>query len=212
MKKLNITKEHFEKSRYFQKKYGNLEYVSESGNLFKTDKGKVLMFNEESEEGKNYLGISGTKCIRGQDGLPSVTYRGKTFPERDLWHIAVDVYRGETGRYPRNYDVLKRWLEEDSYRMRAVTKQLWEMTTSDEEGTIRNLCAELEKQRKTPGKGLSIRDAENKLKQAGCKIDELCDEYIGFIHPCGLYVEIDTEIDEDMFTGKPRKLITSIWC
>jgi len=46
MKKLNITKERFEKSRYFTKKYGKLEYVSESGKLFKTNKGKVLMFKE----------------------------------------------------------------------------------------------------------------------------------------------------------------------
>lgn len=46
MKKLNITKEKFEKSRYFQKKYGTLKYVSESGNLFKTSKGQILKFNE----------------------------------------------------------------------------------------------------------------------------------------------------------------------
>ena len=46
MKKLNITKERYEKSRYFKNKYGTLEYVSESGNLYKTDKGKVLMFKE----------------------------------------------------------------------------------------------------------------------------------------------------------------------
>ena len=46
MKKLNITKEQFEKSRYFKNKYGTLEYVSESGKAFKTSKGKVLMFNE----------------------------------------------------------------------------------------------------------------------------------------------------------------------
>jgi hypothetical protein len=49
MKKLKITKERFEKSRYFQKKYGKLEYVSESGRLFKTNKGKVLKFNESHE-------------------------------------------------------------------------------------------------------------------------------------------------------------------
>ena len=49
MKKLNITKERFEKSRYFQKKYGKLEYVNESGKMFKTDKGKVLMFKESSK-------------------------------------------------------------------------------------------------------------------------------------------------------------------
>jgi hypothetical protein len=46
MKKLNVTKERFEKSRYFTKKYGKLAYVSESGKLFKTNKGKVLMFKE----------------------------------------------------------------------------------------------------------------------------------------------------------------------
>ena len=48
MKKLNITKERFEKSRYFQKKYGKLEYVSESGKMFKTSKGKVLKFVKEN--------------------------------------------------------------------------------------------------------------------------------------------------------------------
>lgn len=46
MKKLNITKEQFNRSSYFQRKYGKLEYVSESGKLFKTNKGKVLKFNE----------------------------------------------------------------------------------------------------------------------------------------------------------------------
>ena len=50
MKKLNITKEQFNKSRYFRNKYGKLEYVSESGKLFKTDKGKVLMFEENQPE------------------------------------------------------------------------------------------------------------------------------------------------------------------
>lgn len=49
MKKLNITKEHFEKSKYFKDKYGKLEYVSESGKLFKTEKGNVLKFKESSE-------------------------------------------------------------------------------------------------------------------------------------------------------------------
>lgn len=48
MKKLPITKEAFEKSRYFTKKYGTLEYVSESGKVFKTSKGKLLKFNERT--------------------------------------------------------------------------------------------------------------------------------------------------------------------
>ena len=49
MKKLNLTKEQFNKSRYFKTKYGSLKYVSESGKYFKTTKGNVLMFNEETE-------------------------------------------------------------------------------------------------------------------------------------------------------------------
>ena len=49
MKKLNITKEQFNRSRYFKNKYGKLEYVSESGDVYKTDKGKVLKFVKESE-------------------------------------------------------------------------------------------------------------------------------------------------------------------
>lgn len=50
MKKLNITKEAFEKSKYFTKKYGKLEYVSERGKLFKTEKGKILKFKESTME------------------------------------------------------------------------------------------------------------------------------------------------------------------
>lgn len=46
MKKLNITKEQFNLSNYFQRKYGKLEYVNESGRLYKTNKGKILKFNE----------------------------------------------------------------------------------------------------------------------------------------------------------------------
>ncbi len=51
MKKLPITKEAFEKSNYFTRKYGKLEYVSESGKVFKTNKGKVLMFKESNDMG-----------------------------------------------------------------------------------------------------------------------------------------------------------------
>ena len=50
MKKLNITKEQFDKSRYLKHKYGNLKFVSESGKLFKTDTGKILKFVKESVE------------------------------------------------------------------------------------------------------------------------------------------------------------------
>ena len=59
MKKLNITKEHFEKSRYFTKKYGTLEYVSESGKIYKTSKGKLLKFTKES--------VNDASAGRGED-------------------------------------------------------------------------------------------------------------------------------------------------
>ena len=49
MKKLNITKEQFNESRYFKNKYGTLEYVSESGKYFKTNKGQVVMFKESDD-------------------------------------------------------------------------------------------------------------------------------------------------------------------
>ena len=55
MKKLNITKEAFEKSNYFKTKYGDLEYVSESGKVFKTSKGKLLKFKESTKKfGKKF--------------------------------------------------------------------------------------------------------------------------------------------------------------
>ena len=50
MKKLKVTKERFEKSRYFQKKYGQLKYVSESGNIYKTANGTVVRFVNEARE------------------------------------------------------------------------------------------------------------------------------------------------------------------
>ena len=66
MKKLNITKEQFNRSRYFRNKYGELEYVSESGRLFKTNKGKILMFNESIKKfGKKFTNESSTDDIYG---------------------------------------------------------------------------------------------------------------------------------------------------
>ena len=49
MKKLNITKKQFGESKYFTDKYGKLEYVSESGQFYKTTKGEVLKFKESKD-------------------------------------------------------------------------------------------------------------------------------------------------------------------
>ena len=54
MKKLNITKKQFKESQYFTNKYGNLAYVSESGKLYKTDKGNVLKFKESVTSDDSY--------------------------------------------------------------------------------------------------------------------------------------------------------------
>lgn len=57
MKKLNITKKQYDESKYFNTKYGALKFVSESGKLYKTDKGVVIALestedDEEDEEPK----------------------------------------------------------------------------------------------------------------------------------------------------------------
>lgn len=49
MKKLNITKKQYDESKYFNMKYGKLKFVSESGKIYKTDKGKIIQFNEKSD-------------------------------------------------------------------------------------------------------------------------------------------------------------------
>ena len=70
MTKLNITRERFEKSRYFNRKYGRLEYVSESGKMFKTSRGKILMFNESDE------GLDASDALANELGID---------PENDIW-------------------------------------------------------------------------------------------------------------------------------
>ena len=50
MKKLNITKKQYDESKYFNKKYGALKFVSESGKLYKTDKGVVLALESADDD------------------------------------------------------------------------------------------------------------------------------------------------------------------
>lgn len=52
MKKLNITKKQYDESKYFNKKYGSLKFVSESGKLYKTDKGVVIALEGTNNEVK----------------------------------------------------------------------------------------------------------------------------------------------------------------
>ena len=88
MKKLNITKERFEKSRYFQRKYGKLEYVSESGNLYKTNKGKVLKFNESLDG--------------GTDGYVATAKESKDSIENKSWFLAFYMCWPDTSEKPQD--------------------------------------------------------------------------------------------------------------
>ncbi len=85
MNKLNITKETFEKSKYFTSKYGKLAFVSESGKIFKTSKGKILKFAKEStfndrianDEEYTFLRVSVAWDVEGDEppkGLPTSVY------------------------------------------------------------------------------------------------------------------------------------------
>ena len=67
MKKLNITKEQYNKSRYFKDKYGKLEYVSESGKLFKTNKGQVLKFKESKKSFDDFGDIDTLQAIHDRE-------------------------------------------------------------------------------------------------------------------------------------------------
>ena len=49
MKNLNITKKQYDESKYFNNKYGKLKYVSESGNVYKTDKGVVISLESSNK-------------------------------------------------------------------------------------------------------------------------------------------------------------------
>lgn len=50
MKKLNITKKQYDESKYFNNKYGALKFVSESGKLYKTDKGVVIALESVDDD------------------------------------------------------------------------------------------------------------------------------------------------------------------
>ena len=110
MKKLNITKEAFEKSKYFTKKYGKLEYVSESGKLFKTEKGKVLKFVKEScdeefdryyERMKKIFRYDSGIHIRLRDNEDGSETIEVTFDDRFNWDDDV-----VSGRIPLDEDYL----------------------------------------------------------------------------------------------------------
>ena len=90
MKKLSITKEAFEKSKYFTNKYGKLEYVSESGNLFKTIKGKILKF-------KDYFADKPKVMLRGSENGETQTGYLSNYDRRNGIFTIEVVSSGKKG-------------------------------------------------------------------------------------------------------------------
>ena len=96
MKKLNITKKKFNESRYFQTKYGKLEYVSESGNVYKTDKGHVISFKESG----NFPILS--IQVSDDDIRNSQIYKDKVNRQKKIISNFLETTKNEisTDRYP----------------------------------------------------------------------------------------------------------------
>ena len=131
MKKLNITKEQFNRSNYFQRKYGKLKYVSESGRLFKTNKGKVLKFNESSDQEEfSYKGVVITRY--DYESLPMPMAASK-LDDETMQKIAEDIYNmlldhgwedKDIDRYlGRNLDELE---DENDRDANMIKEDFWE--------------------------------------------------------------------------------------
>ena len=95
MKKLNITKEQFNRSHYFKNKYGRLEYVSESGKVFKTSKGKILKFKESTDGGKARIE---RLCTNLEKQYDTFTYDEIERKLKEAGFV-LDEYGGKTNAY-----------------------------------------------------------------------------------------------------------------
>ena len=132
MKKLNITKEAFEKSKHFQRKYGKLEYVSESGKLFKTNKGYVIKFVKESDEsGSSPWFDSRGDLLKTLPGacIMACASQGRVDDDVAFWvdelGFDIDLPRERTIRYLREYGA---WDEDELNSMsetELAEKVLW---------------------------------------------------------------------------------------
>lgn len=137
MKKLNITKKHYMESRYFQRKYGKLEYVSESGKLFKTDKGKVLKFvNESSYESlqefydwlKRNTELDSGITVKYNDNEDGSETLKMVFDDRYQW--ADDVVDGIKSK--DEDEGIMEWLR---VFQRKTTKNHWSLDIDEDDAT-----------------------------------------------------------------------------
>ena len=131
MKKLNITKEHFNRSKYFQEKYGKLEYVSESGRLFKTSKGKVLKFTEsyEDEYDAENMGDGQWHVFDYGPDFPLVEQYMIMAPTGDTWPATS---RGAICDYDGEYSYSTRQEMEDDVFALEVDGEEWTPTEIDQ--------------------------------------------------------------------------------
>ena len=97
MKKLNITKDKFTESKYFTTKYGKLEYVSESGNVYKTDKGHLLKFKESKNLVNEGAGAGYTVEIKGLKFGKIIDYKWEKGEKswEDYCTVKVEVVPGD---------------------------------------------------------------------------------------------------------------------
>lgn len=132
MKRLRITKEQFNRSNYFQRKYGKLEYVSESGKLYKTNKGNVLKFKESSDGGKARIE---RLCANLEKQYDTLTYDEIERKLKEAGFV-LDEYGGKTNAYAvfvhdcgivvnMEYRFVKNYGTRDSWHAADVTYFGW---------------------------------------------------------------------------------------
>ena len=114
MKTLKITKERFEKSRYFQKKYGKLEYVSESGEIYMTESGELVRFLKEKRLPAKKVPVK--KPLNRRSNMDDVEDVSDEVEERPL---KGNSRKPKSANKPmkkfRNFNDLKRYIEGEAY-------------------------------------------------------------------------------------------------
>ena len=109
-RKLNITKKQYNESRYFQKKYGKLKYVSESGKLFKTSKGNILKFMKESVGTASGSGVGITCNITLKGNSPEEVIQNL---HEKLLNLDAAITDGNENPNPDIVDKYNHWDEEN---------------------------------------------------------------------------------------------------
>ena len=109
-RKLNITKKQYNESRYFQKKYGTLKYVSESGNIYKTSKGRILKFMKESVGDGMGSGVGITCNITLKGNSPEDVLQNL---HEKLLNLDAAITDGNENPNPEIVDEYNHWDEEN---------------------------------------------------------------------------------------------------